>query len=56
MLANPGRFAKEHGPRGDLVAEVETTSSGDGFVKRTKTDFREAMRLFFLFQDYTGCL
>jgi len=30
---------KEHKLRGDLVAEVETTSMVDGLVKRTKADF-----------------
>ena len=39
MIVTSVRFAKEHQRRADLVAEVENTSIGGGFVKRTKTDF-----------------
>jgi hypothetical protein len=39
MRATPVHFAKEPEQRGDLVAEVENTSSGGGFVKRIKADF-----------------
>jgi len=33
MLSTSVRCAKEHERRGDLVAELENTSSGGGFVK-----------------------
>ena len=39
MIATSVLCAKEHEPGGDLVAEVETTSSGGDLVKSPKADF-----------------
>jgi hypothetical protein len=39
MIATSMRFAKKHERRGDLVAELENTSSGGGFVRSPKADF-----------------
>jgi hypothetical protein len=44
MITTSVRCAKEPEPRADRVAVVENTSSGGGFVKSPKADFREAMR------------
>jgi hypothetical protein len=46
IRAASARIAMEHGPRGDLVAKGETSSSGRGLLKSPKADFREAMRPF----------
>lgn len=45
MIATSVRFAQEPEQRADLVAEAANTSSGGGFVKSPKADFREAMRV-----------
>ena len=45
MIATSVRFAKEHERRGDLVAEVENTSSGGGMRGVQRQIFREVMRL-----------
>jgi hypothetical protein len=39
MIATSVLCAKEHERRSDLVAELETTSGGGGYVKRTEADF-----------------
>jgi len=39
MLSTFARFAKEHEPGGNFVAEGETSSSGIGLVKNPKADF-----------------
>jgi hypothetical protein len=39
MITTFARFAKEQERRGDLVGELENTSSRDSFVRSPKADF-----------------